>query len=400
MHIKKQLILIFLLVIFLLRPVYADDIDINPTSLRYDNVMRGGYALYDVYIKTDSNSDVKVNFVASGDVADWISIGSKGSLFLNSNSPVVLSVVVRPPQGVSNGEHKGSISIFFSDTASSQISSSANNDFVLPVSVYVTDQIISDVKINNVLIDDAVLQDPLLLIFDVKNNGNIDALVSAKVDIKDVQGKTLKSLRLDSSSAIRPTQEQKVIFSLDSLDLGDYTANINLLLGDFLLKSVTTKFAVVLDKSQLRKISFTHLQSNDKGHVNHDFNLISYAKNNGEDVTVRFAGKLYYEGTFLSDITSDFVLAKFGEDTPVKFGFKPTKIGFYKISGHLETPTLDITQDRESAFEIVAQDVALNQVPLSSNPILAILLMLVAIFVFVKINKRKSKNKKPKKRKR
>lgn len=398
MDIKKRGFLVVILIIFATSFVYADNINIDPVLVRHDNVLRGGYASSDIYITTDSKTDLKVNFAVIGELSNWVSVQNKGSLFLNLNSPVVLAISFRVPEGVSNGEHQGSIVLSFEDTASSKVTSGGSRDFVVPISIYVTDQIISDVKIINVLVDDALLGQEAFVVFDIKNDGNTQVRPNLNVDIKDINGKVVKNLNLQIQEEILPTQQKTLSTSLGSIDYGDYNAQINFFLGDFLLKSVQTRFSVVQDPTQIRKISFVELESRDKGHVDNDFNLVAHIKNNGEDTSVRFSGELYLQGNFISEINSDFVLVKAGEESQIKFGFAPTKTGYYKITGRLETPNLVRTQDKESAFEIVPKDVGLEQIPLSSNPLLAILLMLLAIYIFVRINKMRSKQKRPKKR--
>lgn len=394
MSYKKAGILVFFSIILAVNFAYANTININPTTLRYENVLRGGYSSLDVYISTDSKSDIKVNFAVVGDIANWVSVGNKGSLFLNSNSPVVIGVSIIPPEWVSNGEHQGSIILSFDDTAQSGISTEGSKDVVIPISVYVTDTKIQEAKVNNVVLEDTIVLEPLVLLADITNNGNILLKPKLNVEIKNAQGVLVKSASLEASDFIYPTKQQKLTFNLGILDQGEYKAKINFYLDDgTLLKSVETIFNVVLDGTQIRKIEFAQLQSRDKGHVDNDFNLIAQVRNDGDDTTVRFSGQLYESGNFLSDITSDFILVKRGEENQIKFGFTPTRLGFYKIVGHLETPNLIRTQDRESAFEIVSQDTTLEQVPLSSNPTLAIGLMLLAIFIFVRINKMRSRQK-------
>lgn len=403
MSYKKAGILVFFFIILAVNFAYANTVNINPTSLRYENVLRGGYSSLDLYISTDSKSDIKVNFAVAGGIANWVSVENKGSLFLNSNSPVVISVSIIPPEGVSNGEHQGSIILSFDDTAQSGISTQGSKDVVIPLGVYVTDTKIQEAKVNNVILEDTTILEPLVLLADITNNGNTLVKPKLNVEIKNAQGVLVKSASLEASDFIYPTKQQKLTFNLGILDQGEYKAKINFYLDDgTLLKSVEIAFNVVLDRTQIRKIEFTQLQSRDRGHLDNDFNLVAQVRNNGDDTTVRFSGQLYEDGNFLSDITSDFILVQRGQENQIKFGFTPSKLGFYKIVGRLETPNLVRTQDRESAFEIVSKDTTLEQVPLSSNPTLAIGLMLLAIFIFVRINKMRSrqikKTKKMKKR--
>lgn len=398
MNIKKRGFLFFILIVFAAGYVYADNINVDPAFVRFDNVLRGGYASSDIYITTDSKTDLKVNYVVVGELSGWVTIENKGGAFLNSNSPYVLSVSIRVPEGVSNGEHQGSMVFSFEDTTSSKITSGGARDFVVPLGVYVTDQVVSDVKIANVNVDDVLLGEEVFVVFDIKNDGNTNVRPTLNIDIKDVGGKLIKNLNFATQDEVLSTQQKTLRVGMGSLDYGDYNAQINFFLGDFLLKSVQTPFSVVQDSLQIRKITFVELESRDKGHVDNDFNLVAHIKNSGEDTTARFSGELYFNGEFISDLASDFMLVRSNEEAQIKFGFVPTKVGFYKIVGRLETPNLVRTNDKESAFEIVPEDVGLEQVPLSSNPLLAILLMLLAIYIFVRINKMRSKQKRSKKR--
>src|SRR3989339_84796 len=107
---KKYFFLISILLI--IQSVNAVKIDVQPRNIFFDNVLKGGYAEKELTVTSNTDTNVDMNFLAMGEIKEWVTIDSK-DLVLSKNYSSKIKVVLRHPEKTDNGIYTGNIILTF-----------------------------------------------------------------------------------------------------------------------------------------------------------------------------------------------------------------------------------------------------------------------------------------------
>lgn len=382
---NKILILVFL-GLLIVDIVNAAEISLDKDDLIFSNVRRNGYAFNSLTITSDSPEDFRVNYILTGSLKDFITISSDRNLLVSREAPLTLNIEVRPGN-IANGIYQGSIIFSFERLGGAKISNEENS-FVIDYKVEVTDKLIKQAIVKSLNIDDINIGNSIKLSVLVENQGNIEISPILRLRFNDLG----KEYSLNTNEIVLPGREKLINFELGSyeLNLGNNNLDVYVLLGNILLRQENLDFYIFDKDESIRKIILRRIKNENKVHVNDDLEIKAFLDNKNIDTLVRFKAKIYLDNEFITNVESEEVLSENGKEMEITAKFKPFRTGFYTIRGYLDYGNRK-SQEIESVFEAVPETQNLKEVPLSSNPILAVLLMLIAIFVVYRINRKKKR---------
>ena len=217
----------FILLILLAVTVSANEINITPSKLFFDNVLMNGYAEETIRIATDSTETVQITFYASEPIKPWISFEPSFAHF-NKNNPVEIKVIVKPFNN-SLGKYQGFI-LINSLSGKSKITSATITSLTIETTVKLTDKEITQAIIDDIIVKDVEKNNPIKVLVKIKNQGNIGISPYFNIDILNLdKGKVLKSATSKEIS-ILPFASDSIKLDLENnLNLGIYWARVNVL---------------------------------------------------------------------------------------------------------------------------------------------------------------------------
>lgn len=217
----------FILLILLAVTVSANEINITPSKLFFDNVLMNGYAEETIRIATDSTETVQITFYASEPIKPWISFEPSFAHF-NKNNPVEIKVIVKPFNN-SLGKYQGFI-LINSLSGKSKITSATITSLTIETTVKLTDKEITQAIIDDIIVKDVEKNNPIKVLVKIKNQGNIGISPYFNIDILNLdKGKVLKSATSKEIS-ILPFASDSIKLDLENnLNLGIYWARVSVL---------------------------------------------------------------------------------------------------------------------------------------------------------------------------
>lgn len=388
--IKRSIFLIAL--ILLVSYAEASQIYVDKTNLNFDNLRRNGYESNTLRITSDSPVNLEVSYIILGDLRDSIYISSDKPLILNKDIPLNLLIEINPSNSIGNGIHTGSIIFTFTEKNGPEISTSISETYTLPYSVEITDKIIKQAIVKDISIDDINKNKPIIALVTLNNIGNIEISPRILLKFKDSANK-IRSYSLESSEMIKPSETKTISFQQDlsDLEIGRYNLNSLIFLDSNIISDESQDFYILSENEPIHKINFIKLFNDDKINVNHEISINAAIKNNGPDTYVRLVGSIYQSNNLVSEFETSSELIKSDQDLDLVYKFKPRDIGVYYINAHLEYGERK-SEEIGSAFEAVPESQSLKEVPLSSNPIIAIMLMMITIYTMVRIHQYRRKS--------
>ena len=386
LRLSRFLLSFVIISLFIINIASAFQINVDRKNLQFNDLRRSGYASDFITITTDNPNDIKISYSVTGDLKSFITISSEKEMVLNSASPLKLMVDVRPSNSMGNGIHEGTIVLTFQEVNGPQINNINIEPLVITYKADITDKIIKQAKVSSITIDDINQGSPINALVTITNSGNIEIKPNLLLNLKDSNG-VLESYNIITNEIIMPGQEKTISYLQDSnkLGLGLYNLEANVMIENIIISQQSQSFYVLNKNQPIQKVILTDIQNNDQVHINNAMKIKALISNKGSDASVKFKGKIYLNNEFISDFQSSEITSISNKDSEIIIDFKPVKLGLYKIQGHIEYGSKS-SMDIESAFEAVPESQTLKEIPLSGNPILAMVLALVAIFVMVRIN--------------
>ena len=217
----------FILLILLAVTVSANEINITPSKLFFDNVLMNGYAEETIRIATDSAETVQITLYASEPIKPWISFEPSFAHF-NKNNPVEIKVIVKPFNN-SLGKYQGFI-LINSLSGKSKITSATITSLTIETTVKLTDKEITQAIIDDIIVKDVEKNNPIKVSVKIKNQGNIGISPYFNIDLLNLdKGKVLKSATSKEIS-ILPFASDSIKLDLENnLNLGIYWARVSVL---------------------------------------------------------------------------------------------------------------------------------------------------------------------------
>lgn len=326
-------------------PVGASSIGVSPSTLTFDNALRGATYQASISVFTDSSTPSTFSFQKEGDVSSWLS-------FFGANDPnrAPVDTVVAPPQGTdgsigvkvdvpaatANGVYTGSITVYSDVNKGASNSGPVNVGAEVGVTINVTGtQIISGNVVDASLGSSQIeVGQPARFAAQIKNTGNVDLEPDVAV-VLQAKGSDVDMLSAANQS-IGPADIGKLIATWDThrFEVGDYTAKITAKAGAVSIGERTLNFRLVPEGTLRRNGELRDLKVTTPPSVGGAAKVVAEFANTGEiDADATFRGELWRDGKLVGDVSSPSLLVDPGSLGSLSFVVPTLETGNYKVTG-------------------------------------------------------------------
>ncbi len=124
---------------------------------------------------------------------------------------------------------------------------SVANSVALKVSMAISNEVVEDMKVRNILIDDVEVGDPILVEMLVENTGNIDiAPTNLQLSVLNLNSESIAELETSDIDKVSPGDTETVTARLsNTLEKGEYFGVVRVYNEDLLLREERLAFKVV-----------------------------------------------------------------------------------------------------------------------------------------------------------
>ena len=330
-------------------PVAATGIAVIPSHLEISDALRGGEFERNISIYNPDTETTDYTLVASGDAGGWISfyeqdtgsttVSSVNRITIPGNSNVRMLVKFTIPYDATNGEYAAAITV--TTVPEEEAAEGSGQTLLLAASVAVTiivtgDQILSGV-VNSITANDIEVEYPLRMKVQFQNSGNVVAKPQITVTIATKDGKVISQFTSDEFN-IKPEKLDTISLEWDTTgqQLGDYVADISVVLGDALIKREQLSFAILPVGTLTRSGSLTELKFVDEPRLGSLTTIQATFVNTGQiDTRAKFIGEVYHDNTLVDTLQSEELLVVVGNTELLKSYFEPDQPGEYRITGYV-----------------------------------------------------------------
>lgn len=331
---------------------------ISPASITISDAFKGG--TYERTITVFNTGDETGNFMlmAEGECADWISF-YKGDtpiteITISSKDKEKVLVKFDIPQEIANDDYTSTI---YAQSVPGEMSPAegavAHAVVRIPseVLIQVTGTQILKGTVKSITTTDIEIDYPLKIKVEFKNEGNVVAKPKIAVTItKD--GKLVDSFVHDETG-IKPDYEDTitVLWNTTGRETGDYTAGVEISLGNEVLTSNDLPFKILPFGTLTRQGELTSLTTEGDPLVGRVIKILADFNNTGKiDSRATFKGEVYRDGDFVDVIESDEMIVEVGETSRLTSYYKIQSSGRYEVKGCVlyegkETATKEISFD-------------------------------------------------------
>jgi len=342
-------------------PAGASSIGVSPSTLSFDNALRGGEYRASISVFTDSSTPSTFSIDKKGDVASWLS-------FFDANDPseAEVSSLVAPAKGTDgligvkvtvpaptpNGSYTGSITVYSDINKGGSSAGPVNVGAEVSVTVDVTGtQIVSGTMVDASLATAQIeVGQAARFAAQIQNTGNVDLAADVSVVVQ-AKGSDVDLLSADPQP-IRPSEMGKLVATWDThrFEVGDYTAKITATAGPVPIGERTVNFRLVPEGTLRRNGELRSLKVTTPPNVGGAAKVVAEFANTGEiDADATFQGELWRDGKLVGDVASKSLLIDPGTLGELSFVVPTPESGDYKVTGLVNFSGKE-TSSRELTF--------------------------------------------------
>lgn len=371
------------LLVYTFSLVSAVNIGVSPATIKFDNVLRQGYAEDYIAVSVDSENEIGISLTANGEIADWLTFPEE-EFYVSKENVKYVKISVSPPNDIPNGNYTGFLKVqstSFGENIEDHAVGKILSTLDLSITVSVTDVEYNNCVVKNVEISSAEKGDDVLISMDVLNLGNVRLSPKVLFDIWDLD--QIEILKQESfiGKGILPTIEESLEFRVNSkdLDLGQYWGDLSIV--DCLYQNLFT-FDILEEGALKSEGVLLNILSKKEAKVKETIPFEASFKNTGEkDLKATFKGRATYAGKIVQVFESEELIVKEGSVEKFLLYFTPQKEGKYVITGR-------VYYDSKKTFES-SQSIEVSGSSFSFVTILYVLLFIVILGLIVKIKKEK-----------
>ncbi len=394
--VSASFILIVALSLFIIATprVHAVSLSVTKAVMNYDNVLRGGYAEDTVYVSTDADINIPLDYEVIGDLKGWIFFepdlnASNTTIFINRTTVQPIKIIVKPPVDARPGNYSGGVRIITGtiNKPGGQYGSQLQAAFLIRIQIAVTGTEHLACDFSGITIADAEIGQPLEYSMTVSNSGNVRITPNVSIDIwNQDQTKFLGTQALTfNNQEVLPTTQQAFSARFDNpLRIGQYWAYVTLSpcqKSDLVSFNVVEK-GTIADKGELLRV-----ENKPWAAIGEAVPITAVFRNNGaRTVSAKIKGTITLDGKIVQVIDTDFYDVDPGETKNIDYYFTPKKFGQYYISAR-------VLYNNKLSFEKSSiLNVNSGQEAQGFNAIYIIIILaiiIIVLFLLIKIRKRK-----------
>jgi hypothetical protein len=361
----KNLIIVTTALLILCSTAGADiGLGMAPASMTISDALKGGS--YERMISIFNTGDEAGTFmlIADGECSEWISFYAEADLTTPLTEVAIPAggkskILVRfdIPEDIANANYAGTIYAQSIPKESLETEGAAAQAVIrIPskIVINVTGTQILKGTVKSMTTTDTEIDYPLKIRVLFQNEGNVVAKPKIAVAItKD--GELVDSIVHDETG-IKPGYEDTitVLWNTTGRETGDYTADVEISLGNEVLTSKDLPFKILPFGTLTRQGELTSLVTEGDPLVGRMIKVLADFKNTGKiDSRATFKGEVYCDGEFVDIIESDEMIVEVGETSRLTPYYKIQSSGKHVVKGCVlyegkETDTKEISFDVDS----------------------------------------------------
>jgi hypothetical protein len=337
---RMKLRLGMLILICIILPTFAQavSIGISPGRVKFDNLLRGGYAERTVKVTTNSIDDITGYFEVSGEISDWLRFEPNSTYFnVSSSHPFSLKIKITPPNDTASGSYSGMISFTTDRLGSPQgrAGSLIKAAVALTLDASVTHTQTIECSAGGFNIKDLEIDYPLEVTYTIRNEGNVRISPQVKLDVWDQLQENLILSKEFKSPEVLPTVQEAFtqILPSQNIGIGQYWGTISIddcKAGSLLSFSVVEKGGII-DKGILEQVT-----NKVWAYVEEPIEITATFRNTGPRiVTAQFRGSIKLDDKIAQVIESEEVDVESGESVDLTSFFTPETSGRFVVTGRV-----------------------------------------------------------------
>jgi hypothetical protein len=389
---------LFISIVSLSTPqVMAAGLSVTKAVMEYKNVLRGGYAEDSVYIASDTDFDVPLEYEVLGDIADWISFEpaineTNSTLYVSKTHAQQLKIIIQPPIDAASGNYSGGVRIITGtiNRPEGPYGSQLQAAFLIKISVSVTGEQMLSCNFGGLNVPDVEIGEPITYSFSVQNSGNVRVRPNISIDLwNQDQSRLVKSILDDYAADVLPTTSR--VFSGESpnnLRIGQYWAYASVApCGNSEIVSFS-----VLEKGQIADLGeLIRIENKPWASTGEIVPITAIFKNNGARVvSAKFKGIITMNNKIVQNLDSDFYDIPPGELTNITVFFTPKSLGQYYISGRVLYNN-KLTFEKSSILNVNTGENITDMNMLYVVLIIVILIIILILLIMIKKRKQRGK---------
>jgi len=387
--------IIIIIFMFLLSTVIvaAAGLSVTKAEIVYDKVLRGGYAEDIVYVASDTDFDVPLEYEVLGDIADWIYFepainDTNATLYVSRNHVQPLKIIIQPPEDAASGNYTGGVRIITGtiNKPEGPYGSQLQAAFLIRIKVSVTGEQILSCNFGGLNVPDIEIGEPIMYSFSVLNSGNVRVRPNISIDIwNQDQSRLVKSILNNYAIDVLPTTSK--IFNGESssnLRIGQYWAYATVSpCGNSEIVSFS-----VLEKGQIADVGdLLRIENKPWASTGEIVPIIPIFRNGGQRVvSAKFKGVITLNNKIVDSIDSDFYDVPPGDIVNLTVFFTPKKQGQYYISGRVLYNN-KLTFEKSSILNVTGEDI--NEINMLYVVVLIIIIIIILLLLILIKKKRR-----------
>ncbi|MGV8151073.1 MAG: hypothetical protein ACP5NV_05075 [Candidatus Woesearchaeota archaeon] len=323
--------------------VSAASISVTKAVMDYKGVLRGGYAQDFVYVASDTDFDVPIEYEFVGDIKNWISVipdynKTNTTIFISRDKIQELVVVIQPPADTPTGNYTGGVRVITGtiNRPEGPYGSQLQAAFLIRLNVEIVGDERLSCNIGGITIKDTEIGLPIEFSMVASNNGNVRVWPNVTVDFWNQDQTKMMGTHVSdfSRTEVLPTTSKLLYTTFENnLRIGQYWAYVT---AYPCANSELVSFSV-LEKGEISDYGdLLRIENKPWASTGEIIPISAIFKNNGERVvSAKFKGVVLYEEKIVDTLDSDFYDVAPGEVANLSVFFTPKKLGQYYISGRV-----------------------------------------------------------------
>lgn len=387
---NKFFIICTLLIIIFSLPVLSAVIGVSPSIIKFQKMIKGGYAESSITITTSTDFPLTARFKKEGEIADWIKLEPINETFQFSKSkPYIVKLIIEPPLDTPSGNYSGILKITTDSYAT--VESGAGSSVMAQVGLLIYVEVIGDEIIDctagKISASNAEIGQPFIISAIVENNGNVRLRPEIKIDVYDQYRTKILYSTTALGQEILPTTKKEIFKEINNnLPIGQYFAYIY-------LKQCNQQQLVTFDILEKGQISdsgkLIGIRTNEIGYENEILPIAPLFQNTGSrKVIAKFKGEIknLKTGKIEQVLESEEIEVPSQETVEFKMFFLPKQTGEYQISGRVLYNNKITFEEQSKQVRILKKDKTLPGYFLF---MLYIIMGLIILILITKIRRKK-----------
>lgn len=406
------LVISTLLFIQILDNVSSAGLGVAPGQIIMNDRLKGTSYLKSIRLFNSGEEPVTFELNATGDIKTWVKMYLPHNLTtpidnvsVYGKEEILLRFTI--PEDIANGNYNGKVNVkaISAEEISDTTGGTVNIVFPVNISIEVTGTQILTGKVTNINIYDIETKQPLVIEVGFLNTGNVIATPLIEVTINDNSGKFVDRFNYSNTDVDIDSDELIIVEqNITNLDIGNYTAEVKVILDEDVIKQQNLSFSVLPQGTLVPKGEIIDLYYLGEAIIDETIIIKAQYKNTGIIPTVaKFVTEVYRNNELIDTLqnppeTVQQPTIRINETHNFTIYYKLTESGSYNLKAYVMLNENTKTDVQTLSFEIPGDFGDMVTIAIAVVLIILVIVTLIFLINKGKIKTRSKKIKTPKMR--